>query len=525
MDIRTLAIILGITNLLQVIAIFIQYRVNKAYRGIGWWVFGFASVALGFVFMILRDIVPVPPIAIISGNALTVLGSIFLYIGVMRFLDRKENRGVVISIFAVFLLLFLYFMLVTNDITARTVIVSATLATISFFIAQSLFVHKIRAIAASANFISAVFFAHGCYFAVRSVATLTIFPIGNFFTPTFFQVTAYLDPLIAGILSAFGFIIMVNQRLNADSREAMEHFELIFNTSPDASLINRLTDGAIVNINDGFTALTGFTREETLGKSALDIHIWKDPADRQKVVDELRERGYCENFEAVFRRKDGSQIIGMMSAKMLTLQGNPHVISVTRDITERKRMENALRESERRYCELSIVDDLTQLHNSRHFYHQLKMEIDRSDRYGQPLTLLLLDLDDFKQFNDTYGHIEGDQVLFRLGQVVKRCLRQTDSAYRYGGEEFTILLPMTSSADAVVTAERIRTGFKKETFSPVPGLDIHVTVSIGLAQYEPKEEMKTFVQRVDQLMYQGKKNGKDRVCSKNVPDEPVNSFP
>ena len=179
---------------------------------------------------------------------------------------------------------------------------------------------------------------------------------------------------------------------------------------------------------------------------------------------------------------------------------------------ERERTAEALRDSEKRYRELSIVDDLTQLYNSRHFYFQLKSETERSNRYEQPLTLLLLDLDNFKAFNDAYGHVEGDQVLMRLGQVVKRCLRETDFAYRYGGEEFTILLPMTTSGDGVVTAERIRTEFKKETFSPAPGQDVHVTVSIGLAQYKPQEDMKAFVHRVDQLMYQGKKNGKDRVC-------------
>jgi diguanylate cyclase (GGDEF)-like protein len=178
----------------------------------------------------------------------------------------------------------------------------------------------------------------------------------------------------------------------------------------------------------------------------------------------------------------------------------------------RKRAEEALRESEQRYQELSIVDDLTQLYNSRHFYHQLKMEMGRTDRYGQPLSLLLLDLDDFKQYNDAYGHLEGDQVLMRLGQVVKRSLRQTDSAYRYGGEEFTILLPMTASEAGAVIAERIRTEFKKETFSPAPSRGVHVTVSIGLAQYMPREDMKTFVHRVDQLMYQGKRTGKDRLC-------------
>jgi len=84
-------------------------------------------------------------------------------------------------------------------------------------------------------------------------------------------------------------------------------------------------------------------------------------------------------------------------------------------------------------------------------------------------------------------------VLSRLGHVVKRSLRETDFAYRYGGEEFTILLPMTTSTDGAVTAERIRTEFKKETFFPAPGQDVHKTVSIGLAQYKPQEEMKAFL--------------------------------
>lgn len=172
-----------------------------------------------------------------------------------------------------------------------------------------------------------------------------------------------------------------------------------------------------------------------------------------------------------------------------------------------------LRESEQKFRELSMVDDLTQLYNSRHFYHQLRMEMERAERYRQPLTLLLIDLDDFKRFNDLYGHVEGDQLLFRFGQMVKRCLRQTDSAYRYGGEEFTVILPMTTGRDGVVTAERIRAELRKETFSPVAGQEVRLTVSIGLGQYRPQEEMKAFVHRVDQRMYQAKMDGKDRICS------------
>ena len=167
-----------------------------------------------------------------------------------------------------------------------------------------------------------------------------------------------------------------------------------------------------------------------------------------------------------------------------------------------------------------MIDELTQLYNSRHFYVQLKSETERSNRYGQPLTLLLLDLDNFKAFNDTYGHVEGDQVMIRLGQVVKRCLRKTDFAYRYGGEEFTILLPMTWPTDGAAVAERILVEFRKEVFTPVLGQEVHMTMSIGLAQYHLQEDMMAFVHRVDQLMYQGKKDGKDRVCSESSPQEP-----
>jgi diguanylate cyclase (GGDEF)-like protein/PAS domain S-box-containing protein len=248
------------------------------------------------------------------------------------------------------------------------------------------------------------------------------------------------------------------------------------------------------------------------------------PDDRLRALADFRTAVRSEQkYDSEFRIVQPDGRVGDIRAGGVMIRdedGNPlKMIGLHRDITEGKNAIKALEESEKRYRELSIVDGLSQLYNSRHFYFQLKIEIDRANRYEQPLTLLLLDLDDFKTFNDAYGHVEGDQVLRRVGQVVKRCLRETDFAYRYGGEEFTILLPMTTSMEGAVTAERIRTEFKKEVFSPVPDQEVHVTVSIGLAQYKPQEEMKAFVHRVDQLMYQGKKDGKDRICSESAPQE------
>jgi len=261
-------------------------------------------------------------------------------------------------------------------------------------------------------------------------------------------------------------------------------------------------------------------KQELEGKNLFELYP-KEDAEKyyQDDLDVINSGVARLNIEEPWKTADGVRWVSTSKIPFLDDDGEIiGVIGMSMDITERKQAEVSLRNSEKRYRELSIIDGLTQLYNSRYFYQQLKLEIERVNRYEeQPLTLLLLDLDDFKQFNDTYGHVEGDQVLSRLGQVVKRCLRQTDSAYRYGGEEFTIILPMTTSKDAVITAERIRAEFKKETFTPAPGQEnVHVTVSIGLGQYKPQEDTKAFVNRVDQLMYQAKRNGKNRVCSDSL---------
>jgi diguanylate cyclase (GGDEF)-like protein/PAS domain S-box-containing protein len=651
-DIRTLVIVLSIASLLQVLALFVQFRINKAYRGVGWWVLGYASLTVGYGLLFLRGLVTVKLITVILANGLVILGPIFLYIGVLRFLGHREDQRVVISILAFYLLSFLYYTYVDDDITLRTVIVYGLAAAVSLLTAQKLHALRTRAIAISATVNALLFFAQGCFFAFRATVALTVDVIGSLFGPTVMMTASFVFLFVEGMVMTFGLIIMVNQRLHTEMREAKERFELIFNTSPDAVLITRLEDGAIVSINEGFTALTGFTRAETIGKSSQDIHLWDDIRDRQRILRELGEQGLLENWEVTFRRRDGSPITGILSARMITLQGQPHIISVTRDITDRKRAEEALRkseeqvrlmlnstaeaiygidmegnctfanpacfkilgyadqeqllgrnmhnlihhshadgtpmpvevckiyrafregrgmhvddevlwradgtsfpaeywsypqiengvlrgavvtflditkrkralealeESERRYRELSIIDNLTQLYNSRHFAHQFTVEIDRVNRYGEPLTLIMLDVDDFKAFNDTYGHVEGDQVLARLGQVIRRCLRRTDSAYRYGGEEFTILLPETGGRDGVALAERIRTEFARETFRPSPGGEVHLSMSLGLAQYRPPEDARAFVNRVDQLMYQAKKAGKNRVCAEPDPQFP-----
>jgi diguanylate cyclase (GGDEF)-like protein len=186
-------------------------------------------------------------------------------------------------------------------------------------------------------------------------------------------------------------------------------------------------------------------------------------------------------------------------------------VQTFQDATERKLAEEEVRESERRHRELSITDSLTKLYNSRHFFRELRQEMERAKRYDEPLSLIMLDIDNFKGYNDTYGHLEGDRALAVLADVIRGSLRCADTAFRYGGEEFTILLPETVGADAVLVAERLRQSFEDVVLSPAPELQVHMTISLGVGQYCHDEQESAFMKRVDGCMYTAKQHGKNRV--------------
>ena len=154
-----------------------------------------------------------------------------------------------------------------------------------------------------------------------------------------------------GSVSGNGFPIA-----DKDLEETKGFFELIFNTSPDAAVISRISDGLIIDVNKGLTALTGFTYEETVGKSIYDINLWKDISGRDKMIKELNEKGFCNNFESIFCCKDGREIVGLVSAKAFMVNGTGHMMSLTRDITQRKNAEDALAQTS---AELKAIYELS----------------------------------------------------------------------------------------------------------------------------------------------------------------------
>jgi diguanylate cyclase (GGDEF)-like protein len=169
-------------------------------------------------------------------------------------------------------------------------------------------------------------------------------------------------------------------------------------------------------------------------------------------------------------------------------------------------------EMQRKYQRYATTDALTGLHNRGWLDDAFDREIQRSERDQLPLALIMIDVDDFKQYNDVYGHLAGDRVLVTVAQSIRHPLRPNDLVARFGGEEFAVLLPETTLENAVVIAERLREHVSKADPGVVDGKQLpQVTISLGVAKRFPQYSLDMMIAAADVAMYHAKRNGKNRV--------------
>src|SRR5882724_9410391 len=162
--------------------------------------------------------------------------------------------------------------------------------------------------------------------------------------------------------------------------------------------------------------------------------------------------------------------------------------------------------------ELTITDDCTGLYNARHLYKTLETEVYRSARYGYEFTVLFIDLDHFKQVNDTHGHLVGSKLLMEIGYLIKAQLRLIDYAFRYGGDEFVVLLPQTGKDAALIVAKRLRDSLRTSMFCQEEGLNLNVRASIGVATYpHDAKTPREIIRQADEMMYLVKNTSRDNI--------------
>ncbi len=222
---------------------------------------------------------------------------------------------------------------------------------------------------------------------------------------------------------------------------------------------------------------------------------------------------YLRKVTTKFKESDFSEI-PLMTEKLRREKTRDELFYLKRSVLtmaqELEALITQLQSEKDRLEELAYSDPLTGLSNRRFFLEETKRAIEYARRYGEPASVLMLDIDNFKLINDEYGHDVGDIALKKLAEVIKRNIRGSDIAARFGGEEFVVFLPRTDERGAELVAERIRRDFKKDPIK-VDNREVLTTVSIGVAELDREDDIEDLIKKADTALYRAKKTGKDKV--------------
>jgi len=295
-----------------------------------------------------------------------------------------------------------------------------------------------------------------------------------------------------------------SKRTMRDLARSRSDIESILNNMPDV-FYRTDTEGLISLMSPSVTDVLGYEPEEMLGQPLASFYC--TPADREKILLELnKDQGKAFQVEACLKHKDGSSRWILTNAYIRKdFDGNAiGVEGIARDITERKAVEQRL-------LKFARYDDLTQIYNRRVFYTEAEKQIEIAHRYHRPAAVLMLDLDNFKQVNDRYGHHSGDEVLKHFIRICKDSVRQTDFLGRTGGEEFAVFSPETDLEDALLLAERINEHTSASSLV-VDAKTIQYTVSIGVAiLVKTTDNIDVLLSNADKALYEAKAAGRNCV--------------
>jgi diguanylate cyclase (GGDEF)-like protein/PAS domain S-box-containing protein len=322
------------------------------------------------------------------------------------------------------------------------------------------------------------------------------------FRARLFAVVSVMTLLLVGLgIAASAFVARVLKRRAAAVAASERRYRLLFERNL-AGLYRTTVDGKILDCNSAFARILGYpSREEVLKVTALDLY--SDPGDRESFVARLKQQRVLVNFELCLRRRDGSPVWVLANESLMEeTEGETVMDGSLIDITDRKRAE------QQRWHQANH-DALTDLPNRVLFNDRLSLAILHAQRRRQSLVVMFLDLDHFKRVNDTLGHSAGDELLVKVADRLRRCIRQDDTVARVGGDEFLLLLNgITREPDAAGMARKIL-GILAEPFL-VQKRELFIEASIGIGLYPGDgADAETLVTNVDTAMYRAKETGRN----------------
>ena len=274
-------------------------------------------------------------------------------------------------------------------------------------------------------------------------------------------------------------------------------------------------NGELVYVNEAFSKLIGRSTEETLQLTYWQLTPIKYETQETLQLQSLKASGRYGPYEKEYMHMDGHLIPVRLSGQIVNINGEKYIWSSVEDISDRKQVEEKLARLYQNMKELSLQDGLTGIANRRMFDKVLDKEWKRAQRSGLSLSLIIFDIDYFKQYNDHYGHLQGDDCLKQISTILTAASkRSSDLLARYGGEEFVLLLPETDEAKAYEIAAECIGRVQDKKIPHVHSLvSDFITLSAGVSSVIPfrESEYAALINAADGLLYQAKRNGRNRV--------------
>lgn len=282
--------------------------------------------------------------------------------------------------------------------------------------------------------------------------------------------------------------------------EATHQKDILFNISTDLiCIINK--DGQFQQFNPAWDSITGYTDNYKIEENFFDFIHPEDRENANMIFEMLYKGETLKSLDLRLLKKDGSS--EWFSWNAIYDIDTELTYAVGRNISNRKNMERNL-------IRLSTTDNLTGTYNRNKMSDVLEQEVSRSARYGHPLSLIMIDIDHFKNVNDSFGHDIGDKTLKSLVHIAEGVKRETDIFSRWGGEEFLMLCPETDLEGGLLMAERLRDSVEKYHFEKVE----NITISLGVAEFSPdKHNVDLFVKQADDALYKSKSAGRNKVST------------
>jgi diguanylate cyclase (GGDEF)-like protein/PAS domain S-box-containing protein len=301
---------------------------------------------------------------------------------------------------------------------------------------------------------------------------------------------------------------ITREKLTEDALRFSEaRYRAAFETSPDVIVISRIADGVYVDVNPAFSSVTGWQREEVIGKSSQELGIWADISNRDAMLDVIKKGETFRGIEIQFLRKDSSVLWGIVFATTIEVHGVPCLLVQVRDVSHEKKAEEEIRT-------LAFYDQVTGLPNRRLLFEQFRKSIALSSRTHRKRAMLCLDLDNFKGLNDTRGHHTGDLLLRAVADRLQECVNPADTVSRLGGDEFVLILeelhsyPEIAATQAMSVAEKILQKIAQPYL--VEQAEIRTSCSIGITVFgDNQADFNHVLQQAEIAMYQAKAAGRN----------------